>query len=153
VLEESKQSLPPPESPKSVGKPTELQTPAKRPSIGLTPEMKRLERLRLSSGRRTQPRLLVLTGQVAEDVRRDSMTDGESNAAHTSRIASEPVAVAAASEPCSAQDTLIRRTEVPRDVDYPLQLAWIQRQKNTERHTAYSFSMIAALTQHCVLAA
>jgi transposase len=81
------------------------------------------------------------------------MTDGESNATHTSQIANEPVAVAAASESHSAQDTLIRRTEVPRDVDYPLQLAWIQRQKNTERHTAYSFSMIAALTQHCVLAA
>ena len=53
ALEESKQSLPTLESPKSVSKPTELQTPAKRPSIGLTPEMKRLERLRLSSGRRT----------------------------------------------------------------------------------------------------
>jgi hypothetical protein len=53
VEEESKQSLPPPESPKSVSKPADPQTPAKKPSIGLTPEMKRLARLRLSSGKRT----------------------------------------------------------------------------------------------------
>jgi transposase len=25
-------------------------------------------------------------------------------------------------------------------------MAWFQRQKSTEKHTAYSFSMIAALT-------
>ena len=153
VEEESKQSLPPPESPKSVSKPADPQTPAKKPSIGLTPEMKRLARLRLSSGRRTQPQLLGAAGREGEGAQLRSMADTDSNAARMSEGASEAVAAAVGTVARRTHNMLIKRTEVPRDVDRPLQLAWLQRQKSTERHTAYSFSMIAALTQHCVLAA
>ena len=43
----------------------------KKQSIGLTPEMKRLEQLRLSSGKRTLSRLSKVADREMNDVRRN----------------------------------------------------------------------------------
>ena len=94
--------LPPPESPKCISKVNEEQTPVKKQSIGLTPEMKRLEQLRLSSGKRTLSRLSRVADRVMNDVRRNLTADIDEEAAHVSRSASRPVAAAAESEPHSA---------------------------------------------------
>jgi hypothetical protein len=102
VQEESKEKLPPPESPKCVSKVNEEQTPVKKQSIGLTPEMKRLEQLRLSSGKRTLSRLSRVADREMNDVRRNLTADIDEEAAHVSQSASRPVAAAAESEPHSA---------------------------------------------------
>ena len=94
------------ESPKLISKVDDQQTPIKKQSIGLTPEMRRLDRLRLSSGKRGQG--------VVGDV------DTEPSVAHSNLNTSED-------RRCSRHDTLIERSTVPRDVEYPLQMAWIQR--------------------------
>ena len=90
--------------------------------------------------------MIGAAGWAGEDARLGSVADTDSNAVRMSLDAGEPVTVAAGTGTRRAHNMLIRRTEVPRDADRPLQLAWLQRQKSTERHTAYSFSMIAALT-------
>jgi hypothetical protein len=101
VQEESKEMLLPPESPKCVSKVSEEQTPVKKQSIGLTPEMKRLEQLRLSSGKRTLSRLSRVADREMNDLRRNLTADIDEEAAHVSQSTSRPVATATESGPHS----------------------------------------------------
>ena len=78
------------ESPRRAPHSVEQKTPLKQ-SIGLTPEMRRLEQLRLSSGQRGKPQLSKVTDQAKSQVRRDLMAEIDSSAGLTHQQEKQPV--------------------------------------------------------------